>query len=337
MGVKLGELARLTGSRVEGDPGLEVSGAGPFETCGPGHVTLAANRKYLQRLSETQAGAVIVPADVEVGASGKSLLRNARPKVAFALILDHFCRAPFTALGIAADAVIGEGCRIPERVSIHARVVLGHHVELGEEVTLYPGVVVGDDCRIGQGSVLHPNVTLYPGVRLGCRVIIHSGSVLGADGFGYVFDGKRQVKLPQTGTVEVGDDVEIGANCCVDRATFGVTRLERGVKLDNLVHIAHNCRIGENTVIVGCVGISGSVDIGRNCVIAGQAGAADHVVIGDGVTVLARSAVYNDIPAGSVVSGTPARDHREELKSIAALRRLPELVKELRRSRKQTG
>ncbi len=329
MDATLAELAQLVEGEVEGDPELRLSGAGPFESAGPNEITLAADRRYLRSLGETRAGAVIVPA--ETPPAGKPLLRTRKPKVAFALILQHFHARPFVATGISPLAAIGEGCRIPEAVSIHPFVVLGRGVELGERVTLWPGVFVGDGCRIGDDSTLHPNVTLYPGVRLGDRVIVHSGTVLGADGFGYVFDGRRQVKLPQTGGVEIGDDVEIGANCCIDRATFGLTRLENHVKLDNLVHIAHNCRIGENTVIVGCVGVSGSVEIGRNCVLAGQSGAADHVRIGDGVTVLARSAVYSDIPPGKVVSGTPARDHREELKSQAALRRLPETLREMRR------
>ncbi len=329
METTLAELARLVGGEIDGDPQLTISGAGPFEAADSHEITLAADRRYLNRLAETRAGAVIVP--VEARAAGKTLLRTPQPKVAFARILQHFHSHPFIATGVSPLASVGEGCRIPELVSIHPFVVLGRGVELGERVTLWPGVFVGDGCRIGSDSTLHPNVTLYPGVRLGSRVVVHSGTVLGADGFGYVFDGQKQVKLPQTGGVEIGDDVEIGANCCVDRATFGMTRIENHVKLDNLVHIAHNCRIGENTVIVGCVGISGSADIGRNCVFAGQSGVADHVRIGDGVTVLARSAVYSDIPAGKVVSGTPARDHREELKTQAALRRLPEALKELRR------
>lgn len=329
MQTTLAELARLVGGEVDGDPQLAISGAGPFETADTHEITLAADRRYLSRLAETRAGAVIVPAEART--TGKPLLRTRQPKVAFARILQHFHSQPFAATGVSPLASVGEGCRIPELVSIHPFVVLGRGVELGERVTLWPGVFVGDGCRIGSDSTLYPNVTLYPGVRLGCRVVVHSGTVLGADGFGYVFDGQKQVKLPQTGGVEIGDDVEIGANCCIDRATFGTTRIENHVKLDNLVHIAHNCRIGENTVIVGCVGISGSVEVGRNCVFAGQSGVADHVRIGDGVTVLARSAVYSDIPAGKVVSGTPARDHREELKTQAALRRLPETLKELRR------
>jgi UDP-3-O-[3-hydroxymyristoyl] glucosamine N-acyltransferase len=335
MQATLGELAALVDGEVYGDPSLKLAGAGPFQSAGPDQITLAASRAYLSRLAQTQAGAIIVPAAADL--AGRPQIRCSQPKVAFALILQHFHRTPFTSLGISPQARIGSDCRIPERVSIHPGVSVGSGVELGEEVTLHPGVSVGDGCTIGAGTTLHPNVSLYPGVKIGLRGIVHSGTVIGSDGFGYVFDGTRQVKIPQTGGVEIGDDVEIGANCCIDRATFGITRIEDHVKLDNLVHIAHNCRIGANTVIVGCVGISGSVEIGRNCVLAGQSGAADHVRIGDGVTVLARGAVYSDIPAGSVVSGAPARNHREELKVQAALRHLPELLTELRRLKRKTA
>jgi UDP-3-O-[3-hydroxymyristoyl] glucosamine N-acyltransferase len=182
--------------------------------------------------------------------------------------------------------------------------------------------------------MLHSNVTLYQGVTIGKRVVIHSGTVIGADGFGYVFDGKQQVKVPQTGSVEIHDDVEIGANSCVDRATFGSTVIERGAKLDNHVHVAHNCRIGENTVIVGCVGLSGSVTIGKNCILAGQCGTVDHINIGDNVRVMARAVVTKDIPSGSVVSGRYGRSHQQELKQEALLRRLPEIYRDWKERRK---
>lgn len=328
----LAQLADLVGGVIAGDPNLQIVGAAPFESAGEGEITLALDRHYISRLDQTRAAAVIVPLDA--AREGKDLLKCSRPKVAFAKILDHFTRQPFQATGISKQAFVGERCRISPEVSIHPFVHVGSDVGIESGVTLYPGVVIGNGCHIGRDSVLRPNVTLYPGVRLGARVIVHSGTVIGADGFGYAFDGSRQVKIPQLGSVEIGDDVEIGANCCIDRATFGTTRLEHDVKLDNLVHIAHNCHIGANTVIVGCVGVSGSVEIGENCVFAGQSGVSDHVRIGDRVTVLAKSAVTRDIPAGSTVSGIPARDHREELRSRAALRQLPDLVREVRRLRR---
>jgi UDP-3-O-[3-hydroxymyristoyl] glucosamine N-acyltransferase len=326
----LSELASLVGGEVVGPEDTVVSGIAPFESAGPGDITLAAGAKYLCSLETCAAAAAIVPRHADSPA--KPLLRVENPKLAFALILDRFTRQPFDPLGISPLASIGRDCRIAERVSIHPFVALGRNVVVEEEVTLGPGTSVGDDCRIGRGSTLHANVTLYPGVRLGANVVIHSGTVIGADGFGYVFDGTRQVKIAQTGCVEIGDEVEIGANCCVDRATFGATVIERHVKLDNLVHIGHNCRIGENTIIVGCVGVSGSVEIGRNCVVAGQAGFADHVKVGDGAKIYARAAVFKDVPPGGEVSGVPAQDNRRELKMQAALRRLPEWMERRRRS-----
>ncbi len=324
--VTLEELARQLGVQFSGEAGIEIRGVRPFEQARAGDLTLATHRKFLKDLSATGASAVIVETGVE--SSQKPLLRSDNPKLAFAKALALFERCPFQARGISPLASIGESCRISPEVSIDAFVTVGDGTVIEDQVTLHPGVSVGQGCRIETGSTLHPNVTLYPGVSLGRRVIIHAGSVIGADGFGYVFDGSEQFKIEQTGIVIIHDDVEIGANSCVDRATFGATVLERGVKLDNQVHVAHNCHIGENTVVVGCVGISGSVRIGKNCILAGQAGVIDHINIGDNVTVMVKTAVTKDIPDGMVISGQPGRDHKEELKIQAAVRKLPEMHRE---------
>jgi UDP-3-O-[3-hydroxymyristoyl] glucosamine N-acyltransferase len=304
----LQKLAEHVGGRVAGDSQIEIRGIQPFESAGPGDLTLAAQKKYQEHLDQTGASAVIVsPAVVS---DQKPLLQVEKPKVAFARLLALFHPAPSANQGISPLADISESAQI------------------SEDVTIYPFVSVGDHCVIGRGCVLHPQVTLYANVSLGERVILHSGTVIGADGFGYVFDGQTQVKIPQTGSVTIGDDVEIGANSCVDRATFGATVLERGVKLDNHVHIGHNCRIGENTVIAGQVGLSGSVEVGKNCIFAGHAGVVDHVKIGDHVTVMMKSAVSKDVPSRSVVSGQPAMDHRQWMKIEAVTRRFPEIYRE---------
>ncbi len=321
---------------MAGDSQIEIRGIQPFERACPGDLTLAGEKKYQEQLEETRASAVIVLPGVV--SSKKALLQVDKPKLAFARLLALFHRRPFEAAGISPLAQISQSAHVSEKVTIHPFVFVGDEAVIKEEVTLFAGVHVGNHCVIGPACVLHPNVTLYEGVSLGSRVILHSGTVIGADGFGYVFDEDTQVKIPQTGCVIIGDDVEIGANSCVDRATFGATVLERGVKLDNHVHIGHNCRIGENTVIVAQVGISGSVEIGKNCVLAGHSGVVDHVRIGDGVTVMMKSAVSKDVPSHSVVSGQPAMDHQKWMKIEALKRRFPQIYREwqtwLRESRK---
>ena len=330
---RLRQLAKHVGGEVAGDPDTPNRRLRPFETAGPGDLTLAVEKRYEERIRETGASAVIVSKTVRF--RNRPLLRVDNPRLAFARLLQFIDKTPFVPTGVSPDATVGRDCSIPERVSIHPHAYVGDGVTLGEEVTLHPGVYVGNGCTIGDGTILHPNVTVYDGIRIGARVILHSGAVIGADGFGYVFDGERQVKIPQRGTVVIEDDVEIGANSCVDRATFGQTTIGRGVKLDDHVQIGHNCTIGENTVMVGQVGVSGSVTVGRNCILAGQSGVVDHVRIGDGVKVLAKTAVTKDVPDGMTVSGQPARDHRTTVKIQALTRRLPQLMAEWRAWKKR--
>jgi len=334
-GYTLGEIAGMVGGKVSGDPETRVFAARPFEEAGPGDITLAGNRKILSRLKESKAEAVIVPPGVTM--DGRNLLETANPKAVFARILQKFTATNFEAEGISGLALVGKRCEIDPEVTVDAFVRIGDRVKIQEKVTISSGCSVGDDCFIGAGSLLNPNVTLYPGSILGERVIVHSGTVIGADGFGYVKDGEQQVKLPQSGNVQIGNDVEIGANSCIDRATFGSTVLENQVKIDNHVHIGHNCRIGEGTIIVGSVGISGSVTIGKNCIFAGQSGASDHVNIGDNVTVLAKTAVTKDVPSGMTVSGLHGRDHRGQIKTEAILNRLPQIYRDLKTIKKKLG
>ncbi|UCF35806.1 MAG: UDP-3-O-(3-hydroxymyristoyl)glucosamine N-acyltransferase [Acidobacteriota bacterium] len=329
----LGQIVETLGCELTGDPTIEITGASPFELAQDGQITLATRKDYLQRLDETAASAVIVPLECE--ATGIALIKAPNPKLVFARVVELLTAKPFVALGVSKQAAVGRNCQISDRCTVHPFVSIGENVVIEAGSELHSGVVVGDNCRIGKGSTLYPNVTLYSNVTLGQRVILHSGVVIGADGFGYVFDGSRQVKVPQTGRVEIHDDVEIGANSCVDRATFGATVIERGVKIDNLVHIGHNCRIGEGTIIVGCVGISGSVEIGRFCVLAGQSGVADHVKIGDNVQVYQKTAVTKDVPAGSRVAGTHGRDYAKEMRIEAVLRRLPDLYRDVRELKKR--
>lgn len=321
------------GGRIRGDSSLEIRAVRPLEAAEPGDLTLAAGRKNLERLEACPASAFIVPLGVTSGT--KTVLEVDNPKLAFAQILNYVYGKQFTAKGISPLAVVGEDCRIPPEVSLYPFACIGDRVSLGLRVTVSSGVHIGDDCVVGDDVVLHPNVVLYPGVRLGNRVVIHSGTVIGADGFGYVFDGSQHVKIPQTGTVLIEDDVEIGANSCVDRATFGATVVERGVKLDNHVHIGHNCRVGSNTIMVAQVGISGSVNVGRNCIFAGHSGVVDHVTIGDDVRVMMKAGVSKDVPPKSSVSGQPAMDHRQAMRIESITRRLPEIYEEWKQLKKR--
>ncbi len=330
---RLQELAQLVGGQINGDSALEIEAVRPFESAGPRDLTLATGRKNLERLEDCPAAAVIVPPGV--ASPTKTLLEVARPKLAFARILEHVHRTVFQAKGISPLAAVGHDCRIAPEISIYPFACVGDRVSIGHRVTVHSGVHVGDDCVIGDDVTLHPNVVLYPSVRLGNRVIIHSGTVIGADGFGYVFDGSRHIKIPQTGTVVIEDEVEIGANSCVDRGTFGATIIENGVKLDNHVHIAHNCRVGSNTIMVAQVGISGSVTIGRNCIFAGHSGVVDHVTIGDDVKVMMKTGVSKDVPPKSSVSGQPAMDHREAMRIESIMRRLPEIYEEWKALKKR--
>lgn len=331
-------MAQLVDGRIRGDETLEIRAVQPLEAAGPGDLTWAEGRRNLARLEACPASAAIVPPGFS--SPNKTLLEVTRPKLAFAQILGYIHRTPFQAKGVSPLASVGKACRITPEVCIYPFACLGDRVAIGNRVTVFSGVHIGDDCVVGDDVVLHPNVVLYPGVRLGNRVVIHGGTVIGADGFGYVFDGSRHVKIPQTGTVIIEDDVEIGANSCVDRGTFGATIIEQGVKLDNHVHIAHNCRVGSNTVMVAQVGVSGSVTIGRNCIFAGHSGVVDHVTIGDDVKVMMKTGVSKDVPSRTSVSGQPAMDHRRAMRIESIVRRLPEIYEEwkaLKRRMKDEG
>lgn len=313
-----------------GDPEVRIGRVRPFDEAGRGEITLAAEAKLRSKIPASQASAFIVgdPA----GLDGFNLLIHPRPKLAFARLIKHFAQVAREEPGISPDASLGADTRTGQSTTIHPRVAVGKSCWIGDRTTLHSGVVLGDRVRIGEDSVLYPNVSVYSDVLIGSRVIIHAGTVIGADGFGFVPDEEgRQFKVLQTGSVEIEDDVEIGANCCVDRATFGVTRIGRGAKLDNLVQIAHNCSIGEDTVIAALSGFSGGTSVGRRTVIAGNIGTNPHVRIGDEVVVMGQAGVTKDIPDRQRVAGTPARDERLWKRAIALFYRLPEIVERLQR------
>jgi len=326
--VRLGELAERLECRLEGDGGLEICGLRALEDAGPQDLTFVVHERYLSRMAGSAAGAVILPEGFPQ--ADRPALRTANPYLVFARALVLLHPPSIAVPGIHPSAVVAPDARVDPGASVGPLTVLGPGAEVGAGTVLEAHVVLGARVRIGRDCRIYPQVTLRDDVVLGDRVTVHSGSVIGADGFGYARDGHRYVKIPQVGRVVIEEDVEIGANVTIDRATLGETRIGRGTKIDNLVQIGHNVRIGADTVIVSQVGISGSSRIGSRVTLAGQVGVVDHVEIGDDVIVGAQAGVTKDIPAGSVVLGSPAIPHTEFKRQLAATAGLPKMRKLLR-------
>jgi UDP-3-O-[3-hydroxymyristoyl] glucosamine N-acyltransferase len=326
--LSLGEIAAAIGGTVEGDPELPIGGVCGIEDAAPGTIVRVEHLRYLEAAISSPASALLT--DRSLGPVTKACIRVDNVRLAFARCLELFSSEELPAPGVDPTAVIGAGTELGEDCSIGAYVVLGRRVRLGAGVILHPHVILGDDVEVGAGSVLYPRVVLYPKTVLGSRVRIHAGAVIGADGYGYVWTGERHHRIPQIGRVRIGDDVEVGANTTIDRATTGETVIGAGTKIDNLVQIAHNVQTGEHCLIIAQVGIAGSARLGSGVVLAGQAGIKDHVTIDDGAQVGGGAAVWGDQKAGAVISGQPARPHREEIRIQAALGQLPELLRRVR-------
>ncbi|MDY6832904.1 MAG: UDP-3-O-(3-hydroxymyristoyl)glucosamine N-acyltransferase [Thermodesulfobacteriota bacterium] len=323
----LEQIARLVNGRVVGNAAMEISSAAPFEQAGAEDITLAGNAGFLKRIDQTGAGALVVPAGFTD--SRRNLVAVENPAAAFARIrqlFDTACRQP---VGIDPRAVIGGGFACGEGVSIGPGVVIGDHVTLGDRVVLYPGVFLGNHVRVGNDAIIHANTSILRECVLGNRVIIHAGSVIGSDGFGFAPDGEVYVKIPHSGVVQIDDDVEIGAGNAIDRATFGRTWIRQGVKTDNLVHIAHNVTVGENTIIVAQVGIAGSTTVGRHVILAGQAGISGHLDIGDNAVVGPQAGIVKSIKPGETVSGTPGMPHKLWLRAQSLVAGLPGMRKKI--------
>ena len=323
----LKELAEWVGGAVIGEGDVEISGVAPIEEAQPGEITFIANPKYLSKLNETGASAVIVSKDIRQ--ADKPLLSSANPYLAFGKILALYSRKPYQARGIDSGAFVSPTARLGKGISVYPSVTIGDRCSIGDRVILYPGVSVGEESTIGEDSILHPNVSIYPRTTIGKRVILHAGVVIGSDGFGYAKDGKKNIKVPQVGTVEIEDDVEIGANTTVDRATLGKTLIRRGVKIDNLVQVAHNVVIGEDSIVVAQVGISGSTKLGSNVTVGGQAGFVGHITVGDNVMIGGQSGVMNDLASNQAYTGSPAIPHREFLRITSSYLKLPDMKKTL--------
>ena len=327
-GFTLGELAEALQARLEGDPGRRVTGVAPLETAGPDQISFLIDPRYRDAALASRAGAFLAPTDV-VGLPG-SILRCASPQQALIDLVLLFHPRPPIRPGVDPTAVVAAGARIDPTAAVGPLAVVEDGALIGPGVRLHALVYVGPGVRIGDDSTLYPHVTLREGVRIGRRVVIHAGAVLGADGFGFVFDGAAHRKVPQVGGVLIEDDVEIGANTTIDRATFGDTVVRRGTKIDNLVQIGHNVEIGEHSLLVAQVGVSGSSRLGRGVVLAGQVGVADHVTLGDGVVAGAQAGIPSSIEAGTRVLGSPARPAAQARRIMVAETRLPELLQRVR-------
>jgi|SRR5208337_766176 len=324
--MKLQELAELLAGEIKGDGSIEITGVAGISDAREGDITFLSNIKLIAELGESMAAAVLVKDFVPE--LQKPQVKTKNPLYAFAKLLEHFHSRSLQYRGISKNAFISEEAEIAPNVTIYDFAYISGKVKIGPGSVIFPGVFIGEACSIGKECTIYPNVTIRENAVIGNRVIIHPNAVIGADGFGYVFEEGRHNKIPQVGSVLIEDDVEIGAGVTIDRATTGTTVIGKGTKIDNLVQIGHNVRIGSNVILVAQVGIGGSSRIGDGAVLGGQAGVSDHIVIEGGTMLAAQSGVIGEVKRG-VYGGTPIIPHRDWLKASALFARLPELKKRI--------
>lgn len=330
----LQELAEFVDGKIVGDGAVEINGLNGFDLAGPGEITFLVDKKMMAKLPECKASACILPKGFE-SLELPGIVVD-RPDIAAARIHSLLLKKDYAATGIHPSAVIGSGCRLAKAISIGAHVAIGDEVHIGERVTIHPGVVIEDRVTIGDDTVIYGNVTIAADCIIGNRVYLHHGAVIGSDGFGFATDAMgNHYSKPQVGNVRIDDDVQIGACTCVDRAAFGTTWIKSGVRIDNQVQVGHNVVIGENSVLVAQTGIAGSSSLGRSVVLGAKAGVNGHIHLDDGVMVAAMGGVHNSQPKGALIGGAPAIDVKKWGRATAAFSRLPEMIKEVRRLRKE--
>jgi len=342
--MKLGEIASRLGCTLEGDANLEISGVAGIEDARAGELTFLANRKYRAAVETTQASAILIAHDAgELRGRGRqaariAALRSDNPYLDFARAIELFHPAEKFAPGIHATAVVAASARIGAGAHVGPYCFVDEDVEIGRNAVLHSFVVVYRGARIGDDFFAHSHACVREGCRIGNRVLLQNGVVVGSDGYGFArqADG-RWHKMRQSGIAVIGDDVEIQAHSAIDRATVGETRVGRGAKIDNLVQVGHACRVGEDTLLCGQVGLAGTTRVGNRCILAGQVGTAGHLTIGDGATLTAQSGVPTDVPAGAIYSGYPAMENLAWRKSVAVFNRLPEMQRELRELRAEVA
>ncbi len=331
MAITAGELAKHVGGYCEGDASVELDGIAGIREAEPGDLSFIAHPKYVVDVKSTQASALIAPEGLEI--DFPVIIRSSQPRLALVKAIEVLTprEIPPDSMkcGIHPLAFIGKDVSLGKGVHVGPFAVVEDNSEVGSNTLIYPGAYVGTRCKIGSDCMIYPNVTIREEILIGSRVVIHAGTVIGSDGFGYTKEEGIHFKIPQRGTVVIEDDVEIGSNVTVDRATFGRTWIRKGSKIDNLVQIAHNVVIGENCIIVAQNGIAGSSELGNNVTLAGQAAVTGHIKVGDNVVVTGRSAVTKNVPSNVIVSGAPARLQREDNRIMGNIQRLPELAKRL--------
>ncbi len=333
MEVELKKIAEIIGGKIVGNEKIKIKNIAPIDKAKEGDITFLTNKKYAKFLYSTKASAVILEEEIDQLNLTQLIVDN--PYLCFAKLLTFFTKKDIKYMGISKKANVSKSAKIPKEITIMPGVYIGENVEIGEKTIIYPNVFIGDNCKIGKNCIIYANASIYYNTVIGDNVIIHSGAVIGSDGFGFAKDGEKYFKIPQIGNVIIEDDVEIGANCTIDRGALDSTIIGKGTKIDNLVQIAHNVNIGENCAIVAQVGISGSVKIGNNVVLAGQVGVAGHISIGDNVMVGAQSGIGKSLKDGSIVSGSPAVDHKKWQKWAVSYYRVPELIKKIKELEKE--
>lgn len=327
--MKLGDIATALNLTLEnGNRETDITGVAGIEEAAVGQITFVANPKYAAAAKKTSAAAVIVSEDFP--ASACTLLRSKNPYLSFARCIELFYEPPKYAPGIHSTAVIAASAKIGNNAHIGAYVVIDESVVIGENAVLLPHVVIYRGVRIGDNFFAHAHSVVREQCQLGDNVLLQNGAVVGCDGFGFARDGDHWEKIIQSGPAVLESDVEVQANACIDRASVGETRIARGVKIDNLAQVGHGSAVGEHTLLCAQVGLAGSTVVGKNVIIAGQAGVAGHCNVGDGVVITAQSGTHGDIAAGSMVSGSPAFEHKQWLRAVNAFSKLPELAKTVR-------
>ncbi len=330
--MKTGAITQLLNGELSGSVDIEISGLANITDATETDLVFAENSAYLKAALHSRAGAILAPLTekTNIDGSSKAVIFTDSPRNAFITMLETFAAPIHAPDGIHPSAVVSEGCKIGAGVRIGAFSCIGTGSVIGDNVTILTGVQIAENCRVDSDTVLFPNVVLYPDVSIGKRCRIHSGTVLGADGFGYVLIGQGLRKVPQLGGVLIEDDVEIGANCCVDRAKTGKTVIGAGTKIDNLVQIGHNVQIGKGCIIVAMSGVAGSARLGNGVMLGGQSGIVEHGIVGDGARIAARSCPISEVAPGETILGFPGRPYRERMREFAATAALPAQVKKMR-------